>query len=402
MKAVVVGNGLAGTIAAKTLRELDDDIEIVVFAEESHPYYPRPNLIEFLSGTLPREKLGAFPEEWNVRQRIDVHLGEKVVAIEPSSRTARTSAHRESLYDVLLLAPGARAAVPPIKGTDKEGVFLWRTLDDALSILGYLAAHPRVAVVGGGLLGLETARALRARGADVLVVEVFDRLLPRQLDGEGASILRSQIEKTGIAVRCGTVVEEIFGGDAVAGLRFKDGDRIETDMVVISAGVTPDTALAQSAGLDVRRGVVVDDRMRTSIPGIFAAGDVAEHKGRCYGIIPASFEQARAAAHNMLGRDKSYEGTIPSNTLKVVGIHLLSAGDALSEAGGDEVLVRRDPEEGLYLKLVLRDGRLRGAIWMGKKRGMGEIARLVSAGADVGKWRERLLAEDFDFGEIFQ
>ncbi len=402
MRAVVVGNGLAGTIAAKTLRELNGDIEIVVFAEETHPYYPRPNLIDFLAGSLPREKIFAFPEDWNARQGIEIHLGEKAVKIGLSSRTVKTSGLREVPYDVLLLASGARAAVPPIRGADKEGVFVWRTLDDSQAILDYLAGHPKVAVVGGGLLGLETARALKSRGATVLVVEVFDRLLPRQLDGEGAAILRTWIERMGIEIRCGTVVEEILGHPAATGLRFRNGDRVETDMVVISAGVAPETELAKRSGLEVKRGVLVDDRMRTSAPGVFAAGDITEHRGRCYGIIPAAFEQARAAAYNMLGMDKPYEGTVPSNTLKVVGIHLLSAGEALPETGGAEVLVRRVPEEGVYKKLVLREGKLRGAIWMGTQRGKGEIARLVASGADVGSWGDRLLEKDFDFNEVLR
>jgi nitrite reductase (NADH) large subunit len=289
MKIVIVGNGLAGTLAAKTARELDPEAGIEIFGEEKYAYYPRPNLIEFLAGRLPYEKLFAFPENWNVRQRIDVHLGAKVAKIRPAEWAVETESGGVFPYDALLLASGARAAVPPLTGSGLKGVFVLRTLDDALAILDRLRTHAHVAVLGGGLLGLEIARAVRGRGASVCVVEFFDRLLPRQLDPAAAGILKHQIEKTGISVRVGAVSREILGAAEVRGIRFESGDEVEADLVVIAAGVKPELALAKDAGLTAERGIVVDDRLRTSRPEIFAAGDVAEHRGRVYGIIPASF-----------------------------------------------------------------------------------------------------------------
>ena len=400
MKIVIVGNGLAGTLAAKTARELDPGAVIEIFAEEKYAYYPRPNLIEFLAGRLPYEKLFAFPENWNVRQRIDVHLGAKVAKIRPAERTVETGSGGVFPYDALLLASGARAAVPPLTGSGLKGVFVLRTLDDALAILDHLRTHAHVAVLGGGLLGLEIARAVRGRGASVCVVEFFDRLLPRQLDPAAAGILKHQIEKTGISVRVGAVSREILGAAEVRGIRFESGDEVEADLVVIAAGVKPELALAKDAGLTAERGIVVDDRLRTSRPEIFAAGDVAEHRGRVYGIIPASFEQARAAAHNMLGMDLPYAGTVPSNTLKVAGLYLTSAGEVNPEARGHEVLVRSVPEDGLYKKIVLKEGRLVGAIWMGTKKGASEIGRLVALKKDVESRKGDLLEDTFDFAEM--
>ncbi len=401
MKAAIIGNGLAGTLAAKTLRELDSEIEIVLFAEETHPYYPRPNLIEFIAGRLPYERLFAFPEDWNVQQKITVHRQEKAVEIRPDARTVRTAARRETLYDVLLLASGCRPVKPPIKGNEKKGVFVLRTLDDALSILDYLKDHPRTVIVGGGLLGLEIARAVKVRGAaGVLIVEVMDRLLPRQLDETGAALLRSHIEKPGVSVRCATKTEEILGQEEATGLRFDNGETVEADLVILAAGVVPDSDLARGCGVDVGRGVVVDDRMRTSAPGIFAAGDVVEHRDRVYGIIPASFEQARVAAYNMVGLEKKYHGTIPSNTLKVAGFDVTSVGDVNPEAGTPEVIVKHIPEKEVYRKLILRDDVLHGAIWMGTKKGAGEVSRLVERKANVGRWKHDILEEGFDFNEI--
>jgi len=400
MKIVIVGNGLAGTLAAKTARELDPEAGIEIFGEEKYAYYPRPNLIEFLAGRLPYEKLFAFPENWNVRQRIDVHLGAKVAKIRPAEWAVETESGGVFPYDALLLASGARAAVPPLTGSGLKGVFVLRTLDDALAILDHLRTHAHVAVLGGGLLGLEIARAIRGRGAEVSVVEFFDRLLPRQLDPAAAGILKHQIEKTGISVRLGAVSREILGAAEVRGIRFESGDEVEADLVVIAAGVKPELALAKDAGLTVERGIVVDDRLRTSRPEIFAAGDVAEHQGRVYGIIPASFEQARAAAGNMLGMDMPYSGTVPSNTLRVAGLYVTSAGEVNPEARGHEVLVRSVPEDGLYKKIVLKEGRLVGAIWMGTKKGALEIGRFVALKKDVESRKGDLLEDTFDFAEM--
>jgi nitrite reductase (NADH) large subunit len=397
MKAVIVGGGLAGTLAAKTLRELGQDVEIELFNEEKHPYYPRPNLIEYLAGRLPYERLFAFPEDWASRQRISVRSGQRIVRIRPDEKKVETASGETVAYDTLLLATGARSSAPAIRGSDKKGVFSLRTLDDAHAILDHLEGHDRVVVVGGGLLGLEIARALKTAGADVRVVEFFDRLLPRQLDHAAAGILKARIEKMGIGVRVGTVTEEILGRGGVEGLRFEGGDKIEAEMVILAAGVRPDIALAGEAGLAVNRGIIVDDRLRSSAPDIFAAGDSVEYKGFVYGIIPASFDQSRAAAYNMLDLDKPYEGTVPSTTLKVAGVYVTSVGIVNPEAGDHEVLMREDPEAGIYKKIVLKDGALAGAIWMGTKKWVAEIARLVAQNRNVASWKDSILDDEFDF-----
>ena len=400
MKALIVGSGLAGTMAAKTLRELDRDVEILVFGEERYPYYPRPNLVEFIAGRLPFERLFAFPADWTARQRIDVRLGQRVVRIDPAEKTIGTADGRAHPYDVLLLASGCRAVVPPLQGTERKGVFVLRTLDDAQAILEYFAGHPRVAVLGGGLLGLETARALRAAGGEVRVVEFFDRLLPRQLDPAGAAILKGQVEKMGIPVRLGTATEEIEGDREARGLRFQGGDRMEADMVVIAAGVQPDVGAAREAGLAVNRGVVADDLLRSSVPGIYVAGDAAEHRGNVYGLIPASFEQSRAAAYNMLGIEKPYSGTVPSSTLKVAGLSVMSAGLVHPAEAGYEVLARESRDEGVYKKIVLKDGLLVGAIWMGTRKGLAEVSRMVALNSPIGGRKQDLLEDAFDWSGV--
>ncbi len=400
MRVLIIGNGIAGTMAAKTLRELNQEIEICLFSDERYPYYPRPNLIEFLAGLRPQEKIYAFPEDWNVRQKIDVFLSSPVISVNPEKKEVELYNGKEEKYDVLILASGARASRPPIKGIERKGVFTLRTLDDALSILDYLKNHHQTVVIGGGLLGLEIARALKIRGAEVTVIEFFDRLLPRQLDVAAASVLKNQIEALGIKVLLGRETEEIFGDQEVKGVKIKGGEVVEADMVLIAAGIKPNLELAQKAGLKVNKGIVVDDYLRTSHQEIFAVGDVIEHRGRLYGIIPAAFDQARAAAYNILGQPKPYEGTIPSNSLKVMGIALTSAGLIQGEGEDFEELRRVDEEKGIYKKIVLKKGRIVGAIWMGTKKGVNEILRAINVQRDMTPWKEALLEEDFDFSAI--
>jgi nitrite reductase (NADH) large subunit len=397
MRIVIVGNGLSGTIFAKTLRELDGEAEIALFEGENYPYYPRPNLIEYLAGNLAYERLFAFQQEWYDAQKLRLHLGRRVSQIHRRKKTVELDGGEAVPYEKLLLANGAYAGVPPIQGVEKTGVFTLRTLDDVHAILDYLQDHPRVAVIGGGLLGLEIARAFKTRGAEVDVYEFFPRLLPRQLDREGAAVLQRQIEDTGIAVFCDVATQEITGKTAAQGLRFKDGKEAAADMVVIAAGVRPRIELAQAAGLETDRGIVVNDRLQTSDPDILAAGDSVQHRGRVYGIIPASFQQARTAAHCLLGQDQDYSGTVPSNTLKVVGVDVTSIGLVNPEAEAVEEIRREDPERRIYKKVVLQEGKLKGAIWMGTKQGVNEISRLIQNDIDVRPWKDQILDEDFDF-----
>jgi nitrite reductase (NADH) large subunit len=324
-----------------------------------------------------------------------------VARVRPDEKRIETAAGSTESYDALCLADGAGSSVPPIRGADKPGVHTLRTLDDAEAILARVAARPEVVVIGGGLLGLELARALKARGAAVTVLEVFPYLLPRQLDPPGGAVLARQFEAAGIRVRVGVATEEIIGSPEASGVRLKTGEEIPAGSVLIAAGVRPNIGLAREAGLTVDRGVFVDDLMATSHAGIFAAGDGTQHKGRLYGIIPASFDQARTAAASMLGLRKPYAGTVPSNTLKVMGLSLASVGIVNPEpTAGLEEIRREDDASGLYRKIVLDGGRLVGAVWMGTREGVPLIARAVAARLDVAGFKNEILADGFDFARL--
>ena len=401
MKAIILGNGVAGTMAARKLRELDSSAEIMIISQERYPYYPRPNLIDFLAGDLPLERIFAFPADWAAKQRIEVQLGKEVTGLNAARMAVEVERKEWVQGDRIVLATGASPLLPGIPGIERKGVFSLRTLEDAVLLLEFLARGPEVVILGGGLLGLEIGRAILNRGLkQVTVVEYFNRLLPRQLDEIGARLLQSQLEKMGLRFLLGKEAVEISGQETVSQVKFKDGSSLSAGAVVIASGIKPRLELASTAGLAVNRGVLVDDYLQTSQPGIYAAGDVSEHRGRIYGLIPAAFDQARVVAYNLGGQIKKYEGTVPANTLKIAGIFLTSAGQILPEGEGFEVLTRLDEEHGLYKKLVLKDGQLVGAIWLGSKKGSVEITRLVQARKNPGPYKSDLLADDFDFSKL--
>lgn len=246
-------------------------------------------------------------------------------------------------------------------------------------------------------MGLEIARALSSEEASVEVVEFFGYLLPRQLDTQGSSLLKTEIEKMGIKVHLGLATEEILGQEETKGLKFKGGQERVADMAVVAAGIRPEIELGKEAGLEVDRGLVVNDFLQSSEPKIFAAGDILQHRGQVYGIIPATFAQGRLAASNILGDKKKYEGTIPWNTLKVAGVYLTSVGLINAEEETQEEIREERREEGIYKKIILQDGIIVGALWAGTKNGVDHISRFISEKKNVEKWKDSILKDDFDF-----
>ena len=403
MRVIIIGGGLAGIISGKTIRELERATEILIYGEEKYPYYPRPNLIDFLAGLIPQEKIFAFAEGWAERQRIEINLGQRIVKMNLRKLSVELEEGKEIDGDYLVLAAGAKPFVPPLTGLNKKGIFTLRTLDDALDILNFVQSDPEILIIGGGLLGLETARALSMRGLSrVSVVEVFNRLLPRQLDEIGARELQTKLEKMGISFFLGKEVSQIIGDESVSGVLFKDGQSVSAGAVVIASGAKPRLDLALASGLKSSRGVLVDDYLRTSHPKIYAAGDITEHQGKVYGVIPAAFDQARTLAYNLCGQIKKYQGTIPANTLKVAGIYLTSIGVVTPEGSEYEIITKYDPDQGIYKKLVLKNEVVVGAIWLGTKRGVPEISRLIQSGKNIERFKDEILEENFDFSRLFQ
>ncbi len=399
-KYIIVGNGIAGITAAQTIVRADANAKVHVLGQEAYPYYQRPRLWELIAGEAEQDELYFRPLEWYKTKGIQVQVDAHVTALDTNEHLLLADG-TEMGYDRLLLATGARAFVPPIAGAEKSGVFALRSMDDALAITEQAKRSSSAAIIGGGLLGLETARALRSAGLDVTVIEFAPRLLPRQLDTEGAQVLQSLLEVQGLRILTGAATETIMGGANATGIRLKDGRTVNGELVLISTGIRSRIELARDAGLDVNRGVVVDEQLRTSAADVYAAGDVAEFNGLVYGIIPAAIEQARVAAANMVEPESAaYQGTLPSTALKVVGVDLASIGEAT--VSGDEYDILRFEEQatGVYRRLTLRDGKIVGAILLGGPQDAQILKKLIASGQDVSAHSHRLLDKDFDLRSL--
>ncbi len=411
MKHVIVGNGVAGVTAAHAIVQADPSAEVHVFGAEPYPYYRRPRLWEFIAGEIEQDALYFRPPDWYAERGIHLHLGARATALDPAAHRLTLADGSHVGYDRLLLATGGRPFVPPFEGADKEGVFTLRTLDDALAMKTYASDVRGAAVIGGGLLGLETARALRTAGLEVTVVEFAPYLLPRQLDAEGAQVLQTLLEAQGLHILTAAATEAILGHARATGVRLKDGRVVDGELVLISTGIRSRIELAREAGLEVNRGVVVDEQLRTSATDVYAAGDAAEFEGRVYGIIPAATEQAQVAAANMVtdpstgsgqGGSAIYSGTIPANTLKIVGIDLTCLGEATATGGEFAILRKADPAAGVYRRLALRDGKIVGAILLGDTQSVRPVRQLIATGRDVSAYADHLLDDDFDLKSLLQ
>jgi len=389
---LIVGNGVAGTTAAETIRMKDKNGPITILTDEDIPFYYRIRLSEYLSGDLSEQDLVAKGSSWYLDQGIDLKLNARVVAAEPGEKVVIFENGERVSYDSLLIATGSHSFIPPIKGADKKGVFALRSIQDARDISAYGKEIEDVVLIGGGLLGLEAGNALRKCGKKVTVVEFFPRLLPRQLDTEGAKRLQKMMEEMGFSFRLGAKTKEITGKDRVDGVLLEGGEKLSTAMVIISAGVRPNMELAESLGLDRDKGIQVNERMETSQSGVYAAGDVAEFKGIPYGIWPAAMEQGKIAGANMAGEDIAYKGTTMSNTLKVAGIDLASAGNI---DGDNELEARVATGEGIYKKIVMDKGRIVGCIMLGDTKGFTKITRAIAEKLDVSEMEGQTILKDF-------
>ncbi len=395
---VVVGGGIAGQALCETLKERDDGVRITLICAEPHLPYDRVNLSELLAEVPPEGPLGTLqlrPEEWYEDNSVEVRLATRVTSVDPQSASLELDSGEHLEFDRLVLATGSQPLVPPIEGTGLDRVHTYRGPEDCEAIRADAAHAEQAVVIGGGLLGLEAARGIQAQRCPVTVVHLMDRLMERQLDGGSAKMLLPAMQELGMEVELERRTEAITGnGDGATGLRYDDGETLDTDLVVISVGIRPEVALAGLAGLDVDRGVMVDDRMQTSAPNVVALGECAEHRGTVYGLVAPIYEQARVAADTLLEIDgPDYTGSIPWAKLKVAEIDLVSIGDV----NGDSGATSSDAAARDYRKLSLRDGRLTGAILLGNTRGTEALLEAVRSEEEIADPLARL-AEAADSG----
>jgi len=396
---LIIGNGVAGARAAVKIREADSKGEIRIFTEEAYPFYYRVRFPEYVAGEVTIQNLTIHNKEFYQNKNILLHLEEPITGVNVQKKEVTSQKGNTYAYDALLMATGGNAFVPPIKGTEKKGVFTLRTMSDAIGMKEFSGAVRQAILIGGGLVGLETGGALLRRGIKVAVIEYNPRILPRQMDPEGAKILQKKMESMGFSFFLNGQSEEILGKETAEGLRLKDGRTVEGQMVIISAGVRPNIKLAQAMGMETKNGILVSDRLETKMGGIFAAGDVAEHRGRVYGIWPAAQRQGEIAGVNMSGGNSLYEGTVVSNTLKVVGIELTSAGDIDAESKL-ECVVKSDLEKCVYCKVAFKENKVVGCILLGEVKAKSEVLNAVEGNIDIRQIKDTFLKEGFDFKNL--
>ena len=390
---LIVGNGVAGTTAAENVRKQDKEGKITIVTDEDSPFYWRLRLNEYLAGDLTEELLAAKKAQWYGDQRIDLKLKTLIAGADPNEKVVFTEDKQRLSYDSLLIATGSHSFIPPIKGSGKEGVFALRNVQDARGISVWAKDIEDVVLIGGGLLGLEAGNALLKLGKKVTVVEFFPRLLPRQLDVDGAQRLQKIMEKIGFSFRLGARTQEISGNGQVTGVLLEGGESIPSKMVIISAGVRPNLELAESLGLENDKGIKVDEYLRANQTDIYAAGDVAEFRGMPYGIWPAAMEQGKIAGTNMAGGNLVYKGTTMANSLKVVGVDLASAGNIDAENEKESKVFTDDK---IYKKIVMENNQIIGCIMLGDTKDFNKITKAMSEKKDISQVKDQILSEGFD------
>lgn len=397
---VIIGNGIAGITAAEHVRRLHQECEIHVISRENHLLYNRMGISRLINGRSGMHGLHLLPESWYQEQRITNWLNTHVVSIDTEQRQVHLATNEHVAYDRLILANGSSAWVPPIKGFGVQGSFILREADEAMGLRDYIQRNgSRTAVVAGaGLLGLEAAHALQKLGLKVTVLSNMPAILDRQMDLRGSEILQRYLESQGIEILISAEATALITDDSgrLCAATLKGGGEIAADIFLACTGVKPNIELAKAAGIATGRGVLVDDGMRTSLEGVYAAGDVAEHEGVAFGLWPVAVEQGEVAAVNALGGQRKYSGYVPSTMLKVSGIDLLSTGIFGARDQNDCEVVEEQPGSFKYRKLVLESGRLVGAILIGYPDQAGLVSDLVKQGADLTTVLAALSGGDWD------
>ncbi len=389
-RLAVIGSGMAGVACVEEVLKLDPErFEISMFGEERQSYN-RVLLAQVLKGEKALSDISLHPAEWYKERGVRFYAGQKVREIKRRSRKIVLEDNEEG-YDKLIIATGSSSVVPRIPGIDRKGVFTFRNMVDCERVRQACNTGAKAAVIGGGLLGLEAAWALKGLGVETTVVHLMDRLMERQLDAVSAAFLKEDLERLGIEVLLNREVVSVLGDRDASGVAFSDGTEMEAGIIIFSIGIRPNIVLASSSGLYCEKGIVVSDCMQTFDPAIFAAGECVEHRGRTFGSIGPVFEQARVLANHLAGDCRLVFRHEPASTrLKVPGIELYSAGEA--DGRGAETIEYTDRAARCYKKLIIRENRLKGIIMYGDTSGAPELFSSVIKGGEITDRRGLLLA----------
>jgi nitrite reductase (NADH) large subunit len=383
---------MAGVACVEQILRYRHDFQITIIGDETHVNYNRILLSSVLAGEKSADDIVLNDIDWYRSHGIEPRLGVRVTTIDTAKRLVYGSDESAIPFDKLILATGSSAFVPPVPGTDKQNVHVFRTLDDARALLEKSRPGCKAAVIGGGLLGLEAARGLQVQGCDVTVVHLAETLMERQLDATGGTYLARKIENLGVRVLLGRETHELLGNGRVEGLRLASGEELDAELVVIAAGIRPNAELGRIAGLDVRRGIVVNDFMETSHPDVYAVGECTEHRGQVFGLVAPLIEQGKVLAATITGnRGPTFTGATAAAKLKIMGVDVFSAGNIEDSEPGVEVVRYEDPALGIYKKLLLKDNLLRGVILVGDAADDHRYKAWLNEGTDLTPHRRYLL-----------
>ncbi|TNC96381.1 MAG: nitrite reductase (NAD(P)H) large subunit [Stygiobacter sp.] len=397
-RLVVIGNGMAGMrTVEEVLARAPVRYDITVFGAEPHPNYNRIMLSSVLAGEKRIDDIVINPLSWYAENGITLHTGDPVVAIDTAAKTVTAASGLCVAYDKLLLATGSKPLMPPLPGLDLPGVVAFRDIADTDKMLAAAQAKQRAVVIGGGLLGLEAAWGLKRRGMPVALVHLMPTLMERQLDVEAGTLLQRDLSERGLHFFTQAQTERVMGETRAEGLVLADGRTIPADLVVVAIGIRPNIDMGKAADLDINRGILVGDDMATSNPDIYAVGECVEHNGQVFGLVAPIWEQAKVCAARLAGDQiAAYATPALSTRLKITGIDVFSAGKLAAEDDADEEVIFRDASKGVYRKLVVREGKLVGAVMYGDVADGGWYFDLIKGERDIAQSRDHLI-----FGQGF-
>ena len=402
MRYVIVGSGPAGLSAIEAIREVDSEGEVILITAERFVGYSKPLITYLLGGRVTKENMYYRTEERLREINVEARSATKVEKVLVDERAVVTHTGEKVAFDKLLLAVGGRPFVPKIEGLDqKEGIFTFTTWEDEERIEEYVKRRgiTKAVVLGGGLIGLKTAEALMDLGVKVTIVEVADRILPVTFDKKASEMIERALETLGCEVITNDTVVEVKGRKAVSSVVLKSGKEIPTGLLVIAIGVRPNVEFLKGSGIEVNRGILVNERMETNVEGIYAAGDCAEFydlvdgQRKVIAIWPVAVAQGRVAGYNMAGRNVRYPGSIPMNSVEIAGVPTVSVGHSNVEGEEYEIFTYEDGKT--YKKVVIKDNKLVGAIFVNDIDRAGIYTGLILQKLDVSSFKEKLLAEDF-------
>lgn len=407
-KYVIIGNSAAGIATVEGIRKVDKEGTIAVISDENLKAYCRCLTSYYIQGKVDEKGLLFRPENFYEEMKVRPILGKKAVKIHPQEKLVELEDGSKVGYEKLMLATGASAVIYDIPGHDKKGVFKLRTYEDAVEIMKFIGPGKKGCVLGGGLVGLKAADALHARGVETYVIVTSPQIMSQTMDKEGADLIQRRLEENGLHVLTETSVEEIIGGEYVEAVRLSTGETMECDMVIFGKGVTPNISLAVDAGIETNYGILVDEKMRTNIPDIYAAGDVAEARDLINGtryihaIWPNAVEQGKIAGQNMAGMDVEYEGGMGMNSVELFGLPSITLGITKLRKPDPsyQSFSRIDESKPYYRKIMLKDGKLVGAVLIGSVESAGIFGELIRRKVDVSGIVDILLDEDFGYAKI--